>query len=213
MNILNMRNNAPLEISLVIMTGLGKFIMVDLLNLKIYFIFIACVFWIMYVIIRTRANPKILSIWGFTVKNFSQCLKSILPIAVVSVATFAIYGFLKDTLILSWHIIPILILYPIWGTIQQFLIISLFAGNLKEMGFRWMTNTLIIILTAILFAIVHYPSWMLVGGTFIMALFYTYLFLKFRNIWALGIFHGWLGAFFYYFALNRDPLIEMINSI
>jgi len=39
------------------------------------------------------------------------------------------------------------------------------------------------------------------------------LFLKYRNLWALGLFHGWLAAVFYFLALGRDPWLELIGTI
>ena len=33
----------------------------------------------------------------------------------------------------TWHIIPLLIAYPIWGTVEQFLTIGLVAGNLSTL--------------------------------------------------------------------------------
>jgi uncharacterized protein len=46
-----------------------------------------------------------------------------------------------------------------------------------------------------------------------MALIYTMLYIKFRNLWVLGIFHGWLGCFFYFFVLHRDSWLEFIAAI
>jgi membrane protease YdiL (CAAX protease family) len=49
-------------------------------------------------------------------------------------------------------------------------------------------------------------------GNFILALFYGYVYLKVRNIWVLGLFHGWLGALFFYTVVNRDPFIEVFGK-
>jgi hypothetical protein len=50
-------------------------------------------------------------------------------------------------------------------------------------------------------------------ATFAMALLYTFLFLKERNIIPLGIFHGVLGGMFYYIVLKRDLWVELIDGI
>ena len=72
---------------------------------------------------------------------------------------------------------------------------SLFAGNLQDAECIKLNKPAIAILTALLFAIVHFPYLWLVGGTFILALFYVFVFFKQRNLYVLGLFHGWLGCY------------------
>ncbi|MFO7445149.1 MAG: CPBP family intramembrane glutamic endopeptidase, partial [Ignavibacteriaceae bacterium] len=86
-------------------------------------------------------------------------------------------------------------------------------GNLKDFEARNINNIAIIFFTSLLFSIIHYPSFLLIIATFIMALFYSIIFLRKRNIIPLGIFHGILGGLFYYFVLNRDPWLELISFI
>jgi len=43
--------------------------------------------------------------------------------------------------------------------------------------------------------------------TFVLALVYGYL--KERNIYVLGFFHGWLGAICFYTIVDRDPFVEI----
>lgn len=201
------------EICAVILTGFGKFIFVDIFPLKFWYIIIAITFWIGYILYRSLKNYQILSYWGFHRKGFKNLFFKILPIAFAAVTLFLIYGVLNNTLIISWHILPTLLLYPIWGTIQQFLMIALVAVNLDDFKGTKIPRLIIIGVTAILFSIVHYPSMLLIAGTFVLGLFYAFLFLRYRNIWVLGIYHGWLGAFFYFFVLNRDSWIEVLNTL
>ena len=49
-------------------------------------------------------------------------------------------------------------------------------------------------------------------GTFILALLYTTVYLRERNLFALGLFHGWLGALFYYTVVGRDPYMEVFRQ-
>ena len=51
------------------------------------------------------------------------------------------------------------------------------------------------------------------AGTFILALFYGYVYLKIKNIYALGIVHGWLGALFYYTVVNQDPFADVFLKV
>jgi hypothetical protein len=116
-------------------------------------------------------------------------------------------------LIFNWHILPTLLLYPLWGFIQQFLIVGLVAGNLSDVDKFRRHRLWIIVVTAIIFSVVHYPSVMLMAGTFVLALVYVPSYLQHRNIWTLGLFHGWLACFFYFFVLGRDAWGEVFNTL
>jgi len=128
------------------------------------------------------------------------------------VLSFVIIGFTQDTLNPSWHILPILITYPIWGVIQQFLVIALVAGNLQDLESISIKKPITIFITALIFGAIHYPYNWLIAGTFKLALFYGYVYLKERNVWVLGLFHGWLGGLFFYSVVNRDPFLEVFGK-
>ena len=114
-------------------------------------------------------------------------------------------------MILNWHLIPILILYPLWGTLQQFIIVGLIAGNLKDLQKYHWSETSIVLLTSIVFSLVHYPNTLLMLGTFGLCLLYAKVYLWRKNLLVLGLFHGWLGGLFYFIVLGRDPWIEVFG--
>jgi hypothetical protein len=186
-----------LEIVAVLCTGVGKFIFMDLLNWKLPFIIAAIVSWSVYIALRQYQHKGILAYWGFRTDNFTQALHKVLPFGIVSVISFFIIGMLQGTINLTWHILPILIIYPIWGTIQQFLLIGLFAGNSRDLKSVFIPKAIILLLAALLFAGVHYPNYWLIAATFVLALFYGYIYLQVRNVYVLGLFHGWLGGLFF----------------
>jgi len=200
------------EISAVIATGAGKFIFMDWLDWRAPFIITSVIFWVGYVFYRSKKYPGLMQHWGFTKVNFWTTFKPLLIAGGISIIGFIAYAYWKGHLSFTWHIIFILLLYPIWGTIQQFLMMSLIGGNLydnKELNWgKWV----VIIVTALAFSLIHLPAPILTIATFFLALVYGWLFLKHRNIWPLGLFHGWLGALFYYFVLNRDPWIEAFGT-
>lgn len=202
-----------LEISAVILTAIGKFIFMDYLNWRFVFVAVAIISWVSYTIYRKRKQPGITKYWGFRTDNFKPVLKKVLPFGLLAVITFFAVGLYKGTLNITWHIIPILILYPIWGVIQQFLLIALTAGNLQDMKGQKLNKGIIIFLSALLFGAIHYPYVWLVIATFILAIFYGWIYLSERNIYVLGLFHGWLGGVFYYTVLERDPFLEMFGKI
>ncbi|NRB83720.1 MAG: CPBP family intramembrane metalloprotease [Winogradskyella sp.] len=198
-----------LEIFGVVLTGTGKFVFVDYLNWRLSFVLVTIILWSAYVFFRFKKDKHALKDWGFRTDNFKSISKFLLPFVVISMILFWVIGYLQGTINLTWHIIPLLITYPIWGSIQQFLTIALLAGNLKDLKAAKINKTLIIFITAVFFSIIHYPVGWLMAGTFVLALFYGYIYLKVKNIYALGMVHGWLGAIFYYTVVNQDPFADV----
>lgn len=201
-----------IEISVVVITALGKFVFMDFLNWRLPFILTAILGWVFYIIHRKRKKTGILKYWGFRIDNFKEVSLKVLPFGLVSLIIFLAFGYFQETINLTWHIIPILIFYPIWGTIQQFLMIGLVAGNLQDLKSKKLNKIVIITATATLFALVHYPDYWLILGTFILALFYGYIYLSSRNVYVMGLFHGWLGGLFYYTIVDRDPFLEIFGK-
>ncbi len=201
-----------LEILAVFLTATGKFIFMDILNWRFLFIASAITSWTVYILLRNKRKKGILKYWGFNSDNFYEVFLMILPFFLMAIISCFVIGYFLGTLNITWHIIPIFIIYPIWGIIQQFLVLGLVAGNLKDQKAIRLKNIHIISSTAILFALIHYPNTWLVIGTFVLALFYCYIFLKVRNVYVLGLFHGWLGTIFYYTIVNTDPFLNVFGK-
>jgi hypothetical protein len=199
------------EIASVAVTGFGKFIFMDFLNLRFVFITAACLFWICYILYRSQQDAGILKYWGLSKTNFKKSFLELLPCMGICIGFFIIAGYRLRSSVITWSIIPVLLLYPIWGIIQQFIIVGLIAGNLKDFKRINTPDWLIIFVTALVFATVHFPHSLLIIGTFLLALAYTKLYLHGRNLIVLGIYHGWLGAFFFYTILGRDAWNELIR--
>ena len=205
--------NRKYEINAVLATAAGKFIFMDFLQWKLVFIIISTLGWAYYVYIRNKKEPGVLAHWGFRLDNVNKVLRMVLPFGILAVITFFVTGYFLGTINLNWHIIPILIFYPIWGVIQQFLVIGLMAGNLQDIQNQKLSKPAIITLTALLFGLVHYPYYWLMIGTFVLALFYGFIYLKERNVYVMGLFHGWLGGLFFYTVVNRDPFAEVFGKL
>ena len=202
-----------LEILAILFTVMGKFLFMDYLNWRFPFVLSATILWAIYIIYRSKKTKDALRYWGFRMDNFGKVTKMVLPFGLLAVIAFVVIGYYQESLNLTWHIIPVLLFYPLWGTIQQFLLIGLVAGNLHSSENHKLNKHLIVLIAATLFASVHYPSYWLIGGTFILAIFYGYIYLNEKNLYVLGIFHGWLGALFYYTVLNRDPFLEIFGRL
>lgn len=179
-----------LEISAIVITVLAKFLFMDYLNWRFHFVLSATILWCAYIWYRKKNNKGILKYWGFRTDNFRSVLKVVLPFGLTAVISFFLIGCIQGTINATWHIIPVLLFYPLWGSIQQFLLIGLVAGNLYDNPNRKLNKHIIVLFAATLFALVHYPDYWLIGGTFILAIFYGYVYLKEKNLYVLGIFHG-----------------------
>ena len=208
------KGTKKLEIAGVIATAAGKFIFMDFLDLKLPYIILVIIGWSVYVGYKTKLQPGILAHWGFRIDNFWAVMRMLAPFAIISVSAFIVIGIWRDTLNVTWHIVPVLFLYPIWGTIQQFLLIALVAGNWQDLrGAKARFETIIIFVTALLFAAIHYPHYWLMFGTFVLAIIYGFTYLRSRNLFVLGIFHGCLGAIFFYTVVGRDPFAEVFGKL
>lgn len=201
------------EIAAVAVTGLLKFLLMDWLELRFLYIAIAVLFWIFYGIISYRRNPERIKHLGLNTSNFFKTAKWLFPVVVALSIAFLFYGNWKGTNVLNMSIIPILLIYPIWGIVQQFIIVALIAGNLKSILGPYFSKTLIVIITSVVFGVVHFPHNDLVIATTFMALVYTSLYLKGYNILVMGILHGWIGAVFFYTVMGRDAWAEVFGKL
>lgn len=185
----------------------------DGLQWRLPYIGFVCLAWLGYVLYRQRQETGILTYWGFTDQGFKVTFIRLLGPALLVAISCWMLGNHWGTNRLNWGIIPVMLLYPIWGVIQQFLIVGLIGRNLQDLQKYQLSTPLIVGITASIFAIVHYPSWLLIGGTFLLAIIYTILYLRGANLLVLGIYHGWLGGFFFYTLLNRDPWQEVFGHL
>lgn len=201
------------EMIAAILVAVGKFVFMDWLKWWLPFVLTVIIGWTVYVIYRSKKNPGILQYWGFTMHNFRKGVKMVLPFGIAAIVACIVIGLFRGTINLTWHIIPLLILYPVWGTIQQFLLIALTAGNLQDMKGQRLAKPIIILIAAALFGIIHYPFTWLIIGSFVLAVFYGWVYLKERNLFVLGLFHGWLGAIFFYTVVDRDPFVEIFGKM
>ncbi|MBN2274863.1 MAG: CPBP family intramembrane metalloprotease [Bacteroidales bacterium] len=109
---------------------------------------------------------------------------------------------------LNWHVIPVFLSYPVWGVMQQFMMLGLLAGNLISIKKTKLKSVQVIFITSLIFSIVHYPDLSLMMFTFLMQLVFTAVYLKWRNLWALGLAHGWIATFLLFIILKRDLWVE-----
>jgi hypothetical protein len=200
-----------LEVSAVITTGILHLVFIEIFQAKALFIAIAITGWAIYITLRVRGNSSTLGSWGFRSINLRKTLVASSIVAAIAIIVMILMS--KGGLFIHWHMLPLLLLYPIWGVIQQFLVQAMVVNNLSvvsnRISFRWVVT----ILAAVLFGLAHTPDVKLMAATFCLGLAFTPIYLSWRNLWPLGLYHGWLGVLFYFWVLERDPWREVLGSL
>jgi len=202
---------SALEVSGVIATGGLHLVFVHAFNARATFITLSIAGWTAYIATRLWNDPSCLLVWGFSRQGLRTALTATTVVALPATALMAIIALSQDALSLQWHMLPLLLLYPIWGLVQQFLVQALVAANLKRAAPAISSTWIVTPICGLLFGIVHLPDLRLAGCTFLLGLVFTPIYLKWRNLWPLGLYHGWLGVLFYFWILRRDPWSEVIR--
>ena len=198
------------EIAAVVLTGAGHLVLTTWLGKQMVFTISAILFWICFVGVRVHRDPTVLRRWGFTREGFWQSVRMLLPFGVAAGLAMAGYGLLAGTWIFTWRIFLLLVLYPPWGLVQQFLVVGLLAGNLRKDG--RLPEWGIILVVSLLFAAIHLPSIPLVIVAGLMAAVTTPVYFRTGNLYALGLLHGWIGSIAYFFVLGSDPLADLVRG-
>ena len=178
--------------------------------LSYVFIAAACLFWALFIAVRARQNKNALPAWGFRAGNLAQA--AALPAVVFALAAtgFAVYAWRCGTFRWPSHWLLLFLIYPVWGVIQQFLMLGVVVSNLERIQRLRRYKALIVLSAAALFGLLHVYDARLVVATFLLELVIIPLYMWQRNLWPLGALHGWLGALFYLWVLDRDLLGEIL---
>lgn len=177
-------------------------------NVTAWFIGGACLFWTGFVIARFRSDPRVLHRWGFRLDNLAQAAVPAGALFVVVAAGLAIFGAASGTLRAPLHLPLLLLVYTLWGVIQQLLLMGIVVGNMSRVGVFRQRPWLVVLIAAFLFGCVHAYDPLLAASTSVLGLALVPLYLKYGNLWPLAVLHGWLGALFYLWVLNRDLWAE-----
>ena len=183
----------------------------DWLHWSVFYICGIVLFWLVYILYRVKSNRKTLILWGFKKEHFKQSMLYLAPLIFVTAIVSVLYSSVNESLSFSWNFILVLLLYPLWGLIQQFMILGIISQNLASATEGKMNRYLIIFLVSALFSMVHYPSSFLMIFTFFLEVVFITIYLKWRNLWAIGIAHGWIATLILYYVLDRNLWSELFS--
>ncbi|MFQ5846673.1 MAG: type II CAAX prenyl endopeptidase Rce1 family protein [Candidatus Methylomirabilales bacterium] len=176
---------------------------------EIYNILVSLCF-LMYLVWRAMRSKNVLRVWGMRLDNFWTALRFQLSFGAVGVLLIFAFGMVVGSVSLPATFWLTLGLYPVWGIAQQFALQNLIARNLTGL----LSHPLAIACAAaVLFGMAHYPRAPLVFLTVLGGFFFTLIYHKFPNLWAVGIVHGILGAVAFYVVLGEDPGAQIMKIV
>ncbi len=163
-----------------------------------------------YVGWRAAQSRQVWRCWGMRTDNFKRALRAQMVFGVPAAITICALGVWLGSLPLPWTFWVSLGLYPIWGVAQQFAVQNLIGRNLNSL-FRqpWLHA----IVTAVLFSVSHFPNMTLMSFVLPAGVFFTLIYRRHPNLWAVGIVHGLLGALVYYVVLQQDPGASIVKFV
>lgn len=166
--------------------------------------------WLVYAVARVRADRGQLRRWGLTLDDLGPTVWAGFWLLVVGGGTLALWAFVQRSLVLDWRLVALLVLYPAWGLVQQFLVLSILVQDLG-LATRLRSARSLVPLGGIAFGLVHLPDLALAAATTVLGAAFVLVFLRWRCLWPLALVHGWLGALFYRWVLQRDPWQELFG--
>ena len=204
-------STSRLEVFAVVTTGLLYYVF-KYLEAQSVFIITAVGFWIVFIYCRASNDLTVMDEWGFRCKNLARCFLMATLLAVPILVAMAGFAASRGKLTFPAHAWILLALYPIWGIIQQFLIQALVVRNVARSGLA-LSPAAIVLIGATLFSMAHLNNLPLLLATFGLGLVFVPLYLRYRNLWPLGLYHGWLGTLFYFWVLGCDPWSKLLAGI
>lgn len=204
--------SARLELWLVAATAGLHLLFQHVLGFHAFFVIGAVTAVVAYVVVRGRTEPGLLSELGFTTQNLAPAFAITTAWFVVAMSGMALIAHERGHLRLHPHIGWGLVFYPLWGVVQQLLVQGFVARNLAAQRRIPGGRASIALLCATLFGLLHAPHRELVIATFLLGVTFTAVYLRYRNLWPLGLYHGWLGLFFYFWVHGKNPLGGFVRA-
>ncbi|MEO0797094.1 MAG: CPBP family glutamic-type intramembrane protease [Verrucomicrobiota bacterium] len=198
----------PLEIIVTLTGGIGYAVFHQRLAFNAWFIVPLLFVLVLYAYLESRFGDRDFAYFGVRTDNLKDATRlscMVLGPILLGLTIYALINGVHHPL----HFFYALMLYPIWGLIQQFVFQGIFLNACKKVGLGYFS----ILLAAFAYTIVHYPSMFMIKFTALGGLLFAGLFYFRPNIIPLGIFHGIFGAFLYYVLRDKDPFEKLLDKL
>jgi hypothetical protein len=170
----------------------------------------AALAWGAYLAVRWARDPSFGSAVGFRACGFAAAFRASAVFAGAGTAGLLALGAMLGRPLPPASFWVLAAVYPLWGIAQQFALQALITRNLRPLlG----PVALRVAVVAAMFALAHFPNYPLMFLSGLGGLGFTWIYERHRNLWAVGIAHGWLGAVAYYCALGQNPGDELLRWI
>ena len=168
----------------------------------------ACLFWAGFIVYRGIRDPGIFRCWGFRSDNLRQAAVIPFVLLLTGVLVLGAFALWNGQFLLSPWTALLFVLYPVWGLFQQFLTLGIVVQSLERLP-AWQNRPFLLTITgSVVFGAIHFPDLWAVAATFVLELVLAPVFLRYRNLWPLGLVHGWLGILFYTWGMGHDVIAE-----
>lgn len=168
------------------------------------FIVGCCLFWVGFIVWRVCQNPGVFREWGFRLDNLRRASHAAVGFFLLATFLLVVWGIYFGTLQFPPHLVWLLLLYPLWGFIQQFLALGIVMRTLEAVPLFQGRPMALAIGTSLIFGLVHLNDWRVAFATMALEGGFVLLYFRERNLIPLAVIHGWLGAFFYLWVLQVD---------
>lgn len=145
-------------------------------------------FFILSHILRGERSAALGLRWG----NFRECVEAMAPALLLLALSLIACGELFETIrpISPQYGFMCLLAYCPWGIFQQYLLNGYVANRLLAVS----STRSVPLMAAALFAGAHLPNWFLMLVTFVTGYVSTKIFMRYRNIYFLGLAHAVIGT-------------------
>lgn len=145
-------------------------------------------FFVLSHVLRRERTASLGLRWG----NFHECMESLAPALLLIALALMGAGLLLETIrpMTPEYGLMCLLAYCPWGIFQQYLLNGYIANRLLAVY----SPRSVPLISAALFAGAHLPNWFLMLVTFGMGYVSTRLFMRYRNIYFLGLAHAVIGT-------------------
>lgn len=201
------------EVLAAVMTGVLHPLTAHVFEAKGVFILVAAVGWSFYIWLRVRGDKRAIRVWGLSADGLRPTARIAAVFAIAATAVMAVVAVSRGSLQFHADMIPLVLLYPVWGLIQQVLVQGMVVGNLISCYPYLSRSTSVVVAAGLLFGAVHLPDPVLTVASALVGGLFAAVFVRHRNVWPLGFAHGVLGVPFYFWVLERDPWPELLASV
>jgi hypothetical protein len=152
------------------------------------------------ILVRGRYDQQ-----GLTRRNFVAALKLLAAPTLAAVVVIAAVG-LSLGVRPEGRRVAAALLYPVWAWAQLLLLQVFLVPNLRALGDR---DGSVMVAAAGLIALAHWPNGLLMAGTFLGGLLWTWVYLRRPNVYALALSMGLLAAA----AISFLPRERWLNNL